>query len=90
MCDPFLLNHFQRVTSWWGPNLLEDINTRNVIMDHKDLGDLKIALHYESAGRIKNQDTSNVASDIQYMCKHYFSHPNYYKIDGRPVLVVYM
>ncbi len=33
---------------------------------------------------------SNPRSDIQYICSEYFDHPNYYKIDGRPVLVVYV
>jgi hypothetical protein len=78
------------VTSWWGPNLLEDSNTQNVIMEHEDLGEMKIALHYETAGRIINRDTSNVVSDIAYICQTYFSHPNYYRINGRPVLVVYI
>ena len=78
------------VTSWWGPNTLEDITTRDVILKHKDLGDMKIALHYESAGRIKDSDLSNVASDISFICERYFDHPNYYRIDGRPVIVLYI
>jgi glycoprotein endo-alpha-1,2-mannosidase len=78
------------VTSWWGPNLLEDSNTKNVIMEHEDLGEMKIALHYETDGRINNGDTSNVVSDIAYICQTYFSHPNYYRINERPVLVVYI
>jgi glycoprotein endo-alpha-1,2-mannosidase len=79
------------VTSWWGPNRREDNTTKNVIMEHKDIGNLKIALHYETTGRIKDDgDMSVPRSDIQYMCENYFDHPNYYKIDGRPVLVVYV
>ncbi|MGK3737125.1 MAG: glycoprotein endo-alpha-1,2-mannosidase [Bacillariaceae sp.] len=79
------------VTSWWGPNRLEDKNTRNVIMEHEDIGNLKIALHYETTGRIKdNSDMSVARSDMQYICNNYFDHPNYYKINGRPVLVMYI
>eukprot|EP00980_Cylindrotheca_fusiformis_P002397 scaffold558_cov111-Cylindrotheca_fusiformis.AAC.15 len=78
------------VTSWWGPDLLEDRNTKDVILQHEDLGDMKIALHYETSGRIPEDDTSNVAPDIAYMCQTYFSHPNYYRIDGKPVLVIYI
>ena len=79
------------VTSWWGPNKTEDKNTKNVIMEHDDIGNLKIALHYETTGRIKdNSDMSVPRSDMQYMCENYFDHPNYYKINGRPVLFVYV
>jgi glycoprotein endo-alpha-1,2-mannosidase len=84
------------VTSWWGPNLMEDSNTRDVIMEHEDLGDMKIALHYETMGRIEHNETSKVTDlsrvpdDINYICQRFFSHPNYYRIDGRPVLVVYL
>lgn len=79
------------VTSWWGPNRLEDKNTRNVIMEHEDIGNLKIALHYETTGRIKDSSDMSVArSDMQYICGNYFDHPNYYKINGRPVLVMYI
>lgn len=79
------------VTSWWGPNRLEDSNTKNVLMKHEHIGNLKIALHYETTGRIKdNSDMSSARSDIEYMCQNYFDHPNYYKIDGRPVLFVYV
>lgn len=84
------------VTSWWGPNLLEDSNTRDVIMEHQELGDMKIALHYETLGRIDHNETSNVTDlsrvpdDVNYICQRYFKHPNYYRIDGRPVLVVYL
>jgi hypothetical protein len=80
------------VTSWWGPNRMEDNTTRYSIMEHEDVGNLQIALHYETKGRLKDQfdDMTNPRTDIQYMCENYFDHPNYYKIDGRPVLVVYV
>jgi glycoprotein endo-alpha-1,2-mannosidase len=76
------------VTSWWGPNLLEDRNTRDIIMEHEDLGDLKIAIHYKSTGRIRDEDMDTVKSDIEYLCERYFDHPNYYRIEGRPVIYV--
>mmetsp|Transcript_16310 Transcript_16310/g.37406 ORF Transcript_16310/g.37406 Transcript_16310/m.37406 type:complete len:1039 (-) Transcript_16310:489-3605(-) len=81
------------VTSWWGPDRIEDTNTLQVLMKHSHIGNLKIALHYETTGRIKEEagdDMSVPLNDIRYMCKNYFNHPNYYKIDGRPVLVIYI
>ena len=59
-------------------------------MEHDELGDLKIALHYESTGRIRSSDMTNVKNDFEYMCNRYFDHPNYYRINGRPVVFVYI
>ena len=80
------------VTSWWGPNRLEDSNTKDVILEHQDIGNLKIALHYETTSRLGTgrEKLPNAKTDIQYMCENYFDHPNYYKIEGRPVLFVYI
>jgi glycoprotein endo-alpha-1,2-mannosidase len=80
------------VTSWWGPNRLEDFNTKDVIMEHEDVGNLKIALHYETTGRLGKGTAKieNAKTDIEYMCEHYFDHPNYYNIDERPVVFIYV
>jgi len=79
------------VTSWWGPHSTEDNTTKNVIMEHEDIGNLKIALHFETKGRIKNTtDMSGPRDDIAYMCEEYFDHDNYYRIDDRPVIVVHV
>ena len=81
------------ITSWWGPNRDEDTTTRDRILNHHDLGEHQIALLYESTGRIKRRGdvtTANVASDIEYICDTYFDHPNYYRVNGRPVLFVYV
>lgn len=78
------------VTSWWGPGRMTDTTTKDVILPHEDLGNLQIALHYETTGRIKSEDMTTVRDDMQYICENYFDHPNYYKIDARPVLVIYV
>jgi glycoprotein endo-alpha-1,2-mannosidase len=79
------------VSSWWGPGKMEDITMKDYIMKHPDLGNMKIALFYETSGRMADfTDLKNVRSDIEYMAQYYFGHPNYYTIDGRPVLFVYL
>eukprot|EP00934_Nitzschia_sp_Nitz4_P002323 Nitzschia sp. Nitz4//scaffold52_size167869//36846//41910//NITZ4_002266-RA/size167869-processed-gene-0.121-mRNA-1//-1//CDS//3329554005//2323//frame0 len=77
------------ITSWWGPNRLEDDNTREVILAHEHLGDLKIAVHYETSGRLKYGQEA-IVSDMEWLCEHYWSHDNYYKVNGRPVMFVYV
>jgi glycoprotein endo-alpha-1,2-mannosidase len=81
------------VTSWWGEGAREDVITKDVIMEHSEIGDHKIALFYETNGRIKHGEadsTQRVVPDIEYLCKNYFDHPNYFRIDDKPVLFVYL
>jgi hypothetical protein len=81
------------VTSWWGEGSREDITTKEVILNHPDLKNHKIALFYETTGRIKQSEefsTHRVVPDIEYLCEKYFDHPNYFRIDGRPVLFIYL
>jgi glycoprotein endo-alpha-1,2-mannosidase len=86
------------VSSWWGPNRTEDITLRNHILPNPKINNLKIALFYESTSRLTNRSisddnwntTENVAADIQHMAAHYWNHPNYFKIDERPVLFIYL
>ncbi|KAL3942927.1 MAG: hypothetical protein SGBAC_002955 [Bacillariaceae sp.] len=88
------------VTSWWGAYEREDNTTRTVILKHKELqkGEPfehhKIALFYETFGRIRKEDQYSLhrlKPDMEFMCENYFHHPNYYTLDdGRPVLFVYL
>ena len=85
------------VTSWWGPTSREDRTIRDVILPHPDMAsqDHKLALLYETTGRIKKNedyDLHRLVGDMEYVCttRDYFSHPQYYKIDGRPVMVFYL
>jgi glycoprotein endo-alpha-1,2-mannosidase len=80
------------VTSWWGPYTRTDNTTRNFILPHEGLQDHQISLFYETDGRILKNDNplENVLSDVQYMCETYFDHPNYFRINDRPVLFIYL
>ena len=79
------------VTSWWGEGRQEDKTIHDVILPHKELGSHKIALFYETTGRIKGKGSLlQVGQDMEYICQTYFHHPNYFHIDGRPVLFIYL
>lgn len=79
------------VTSWWGPGGREDVTTLTAILPHPDLGNIKIAAFYETTGRTNEfADFNNVRSDIAYLADKYFGHPNYLRINDRPVLFVYL
>jgi hypothetical protein len=79
------------ISSWWGPDSREDVTILKHILQHPDLGDFKIAVFYETEGRTNSfTDYSNLGTDITYLAEHYFRHPNYLKIYGKPVLFIYL
>ena len=82
------------VSSWWGPGSLTDSTTLNTILSFpkfKDSG-IKLALFFETIGRMGNDfgSFSFIDSDIRYMAKHYFGNSSYLRIDGKPVVVIYL
>jgi glycoprotein endo-alpha-1,2-mannosidase len=80
------------LTSWWGKDRREDKTILGVILKHADLGDHRIALFYETLYRVKSEDwdTKRVAPDMEHICQTYFQNENYYKIDGKPVMAMYL
>jgi glycoprotein endo-alpha-1,2-mannosidase len=79
------------VTSWWGPGSREDETTQRAILTHPELDDFRIAVLYETTGRTRDfTNYTAVGPDVAYLARTYFDHPNYLRIDGRPVLFVYL
>lgn len=79
------------VASWWGPGSREDVTLENHVFPHPQLGDLKIAIHYETDGRTNGFTSySAIGPDITYIATTFFDHPNYLRIGGRPVIFVYL
>jgi glycoprotein endo-alpha-1,2-mannosidase len=79
--------------SWWGPVSYEDRMLRNHILSHASAGKLKYAILYESTGRLgsfSNPDYSRLLPDFAHLSTHYFGHPHYLRIDGRPVVFIYL
>jgi glycoprotein endo-alpha-1,2-mannosidase len=79
--------------SWWGPNKYEDVTIRNNILTHPRASELSYTIHYESGGRLgehNNPNYSNLIPDFRYLARNIFNDPNYMRIDGRPVVVMYL
>jgi glycoprotein endo-alpha-1,2-mannosidase len=79
--------------SWWGPSSAEDSTIRNNLLTHPRVGELKYAIHYESPGRLgtfESPNFNNLIPDFRYLANNYFQNPNYIKIDGRPVVFMYV
>jgi hypothetical protein len=79
--------------SWWGPSQQTDSIIKNHLLEHPDAGQLKYALLYESTGRLgslQRPTYTRLLDDFQYMSQTYFDNPHYLRIDGRPVVFIYL
>ena len=89
------------VTSWWGENSFEDSAIRNGLLQAANVDQMKFAILYETPGRLGTdsagridlddpQKKQKLISDVQYLADTYFGLPQYLKIDGKPVLYLYL
>ena len=78
--------------SWWGRGKSERA-FRSAILKHPDAEKLKYAVLYESTGRLgpsSEPDYSELVADFDDLAEEYFDHPNYLRIDDRPVVFIYL
>lgn len=87
------------VLSWFGPDSYLDSNIQNGFLKAKNIGQTKFAILYEPAQCLTRKipiDFSDpkiadkFEKDFEYLAKKYFSHPSYFKIQGRPVVAIYV
>lgn len=79
--------------SWWGPGSFTDLVYKDNVLAHPDASKLKYAILYESTGRFgrfQNPNYRSWISDLKYLKNTYFDDPRYLKINGRPVIFVYL
>jgi glycoprotein endo-alpha-1,2-mannosidase len=79
--------------SWWGPDSATDRTFREAILKHPDADQLRYAVLYESTGRLGPMNRpryDNLGDDFAYLKEHVFPDPRYLRINGRPVVFVYL
>ena len=80
--------------SWWGQEGAEDVTLRDHFLAGP-LEDTKFSIFYETPGildsyNLDGQGGDQLVDDVEYLSKTYFDHPNYRRIDGRPVIYLYI
>ncbi len=87
------------ILSWWGQGSWEDNTIKYGIKPRISGRNVKYCLFYESAGLLDLQNdeiffdsakTQEFRDDITYIANTYFSDTNYFTINGRPVLFIYL
>lgn len=86
------------VSSWWGQNSWEDIALRDFILEEISNTPIKFTIYYESAllgieqGEIDIDAAKEeqLVSDFNYIAETYFAHPNFLRIEDKPVVFIYL
>lgn len=84
------------IASWWGPDSYQSNAILNNVMPNLVGTKVTFCLFYETGGFYANRwsfgptEVQLFYDHIKYMNDHFFSHPNYWKINGRPVVEVYL
>jgi hypothetical protein len=86
------------VMSWWGPGSFEDSTIRECFLKNTLISDVKIAILYESLGRLKvkngeinvEENELTLLSDLDYLIKTYFNSAYYLRINDKPAMVIYL
>jgi glycoprotein endo-alpha-1,2-mannosidase len=80
---------------WVMPNDFLDTTIQSTILTNPHIGDIRFAMFYDYAIRFNSDDNltpdkiATIVSDFQYLAAHYFLHPSYLKLGGKPVVFFY-
>ena len=83
--------------SWWPDRPGEDRELARVLRA-RNIGDVRFCIHYESPGLGMKHGylgmTPEVAEafqeDLVHLARTYFDHPGYLRVEGRPVVILYV
>lgn len=85
------------IISWWGPGSWEDVTLRSYILKNDLVKNINFFILYESNGRLdlnaNLEDQRNVRvffTDFDYLAYNYFNNSQYLKINGKPVVILYL
>ncbi|WP_254279323.1 glycoside hydrolase family 99-like domain-containing protein [Haloarcula marina] len=86
--------------SWWGEGTWPDVTIKDHFLAADAAADIEFSILYESPGRfvydsypIDFDDAANrerLREDFEYLSAEYFSRENYHRVDGRPLVYIYL
>jgi len=80
------------VNSYWGRGITEDYVIKNCMFDNPDRGDIKLCVFLEPVITPVNPaiTAADITAETEYLCDNYFNRPGYFRIDGKPVIFIYL
>lgn len=79
------------ISSWWGPDSPDTEPILRTLLDQALLKNFKIAIYFET---LAGQGGSPLGEEeitrwLDYVIRKYGSHPAFYKLDGKPLIVIW-
>jgi glycoprotein endo-alpha-1,2-mannosidase len=87
------------ICSWWGPDSWENKTILDYVSPNLEGSKVSYCLFYEAAGLLNMQNgriefdeqrTATFRAHIKFIAANYFDDPAYYRINGRPVVYIYL
>jgi len=80
------------ITSYWGRYSAENSVIQSRMFDNPDRGDIKLAVFLEpSITPVDHVVTpAAITNQTNYLCDNYFNRSGYFRIDGKPVIFIYV
>lgn len=76
------------ISSWWGPGYYEDQNLK-ILLDLAHKKNFSITIYFETLIETGPRDEKEIFEMLKYVIDKYGNHPAFFKIDGKPVIVIW-
>ena len=77
------------IASWWGPDNSIDRNFKTLLDAARDK-DFRIAMNFETLSDQGPRDEATILGWLRYALSRYKDHPAFLKVNGKPVIVVWV
>jgi len=76
------------ISSWWGPGDYTDANLK-LLLDAAAMRGFAIMVYFETLADTGPRDEGQIRQWLEYLIPKYGQHPAYYRLNGKPVIVIW-
>ncbi|MBU4386040.1 MAG: glycoside hydrolase family 99-like domain-containing protein, partial [Actinobacteria bacterium] len=76
------------ISSWWGPGSYTDENLET-LLDIAEQKDFSVSINFETLNEEGPRDEGEILAWLKYLIMTYGDHPAMFKVDGKPLIVLW-